>query len=262
MTAECSSKRCVSRKMPAELTLRSAVIDAVISVVLVGGSGITDYIGHYFYPEGVPFPYSAILLARHIATLLWVIGSTLRYFRYAYREFSLTWARVLHSKFWGSVWTLVYRVMGWYAKKWSQMDTASKYAVWMMIIVLLGLAAGQETGINAYFVVPVVYWGGAFGIAHVVGQKHKRVRERFWLLALLLFLLMLATISVVGIDKIPILRLVSSDIVRRSNRVMLMWKEFLRIYSLGVLMWWLYKFLRKHAQSIAIETKGLLVRSG
>ncbi len=260
MTAECSSKRCVSGKIPAELTLRSAVVDAVISVVLVGGAGVTDYIGHYFYPEGVPFPYSAILLARHIATLLWVIGSTLRYFRYAYREFSLTWTRVLHSKFWESVWALVDGVMGWCAKKWAQMDTASKYAVWMMVIVLLGLAAGQETGINAYFVVPVVYWGGAFGIAHIVGQKRKRVRERFWLLALLLFLLILATISVVGVDKIPILRLVSSDFDLVKSR--LMWNEFLRICSLGVLMWWLYKFLRGYAQTITVDSRGLLAGSG
>jgi len=242
MAVECSRKKCVDRGIPPEPTVRSMVIDVVISIVLLGGAGITDYVGRYFYPDGVPFPYSAILWARDIATLLWVISSVFYHFRHAYREFSLTITRVHQSKFWRNVREFGYDMKRWWAKNWEQMDGTSKHIVWMIVIVLLGLGVEIGTGFKIYFVIPVIYWGGVFIVAYVAEQRHARVGERFWLMALLLFLLILAIITVIGADKIPILQLieaVSRDGFARVARKLLIW-------SIGTFtLWWLYKSLQE-----------------
>jgi len=185
---------------PSDLTLRSAFMDALISLTLITGAWATDWVGKYFYSAGVPFPYCTILFARDIATLLWVIGTTFRYVRYSYHELSLTLNSVLTSKLWIRIHAALFLVAGNIERAWRCLDLLSRKILLMVFIVMLAFGVFAYSKNEFYSVLPIVYWGVVFAVSPVLERTKDKPHQSFWLAAFLLFLLILLFIFTFDIN--------------------------------------------------------------
>jgi hypothetical protein len=190
-----------------DMSPKDPLWDVAIGIALIVGTWLTNKAAAFFFPEGLPLQLYLLLLWRDFGTSLWVFAMTTRYLSFAYYDLNSTINRISRSRTWNRSVDAIARVAAWIAHKWSKLDQPARYLTIIIVILLISFAICLYTGNLFYLTVPPVYWGGIFYFSYQKERKSNgtwKPTEKYWLSALLIFLILVITIStaMIGSDLI------------------------------------------------------------
>jgi len=188
--------------MDKDMTLKEAILDMLITMVLMISSWFTNEMSDLLFPTGIPFSDSVPIYTRTIIGYLWSIRMIVRYSVITYNEINNAIMTVGQSQMWTTGQVAVVGCLKYLLKCWKQMNSFPRYLMILLLVIGLSLALYTLTQNLADLWLPPTYSVAALLFVYLFGRENfsQRSISRYWIIILILFCVLQIAMSIGVVD--------------------------------------------------------------